>query len=63
MNNPKIKTAIHMVVGALLLTGCAIIFWAVANFDILVKAYRYPEAIRALEITVQVEKPETASAK
>lgn len=55
--NSKMKTAQHMAVGALLLIVCAILFWAIANFDILVKAYKYPEAIRALEISVQVVKP------
>lgn len=34
MNNNKVKTAIHMVVGAFLLIVCAILFWAITNFDI-----------------------------
>lgn len=65
MNNfkSKLKTAQTMAVGALLLIVCAILFWAITNFDILVKAYKYPEAIRALEISVQIEKPATAAAK
>lgn len=54
MNKQYLKTALHMFIGALLLTICAIIIWAITNFDVLYKAYRFPEVIRAMNIEVQV---------
>lgn len=57
----KTKTLGVMLTGAGILVIGAIVVWSIMNFDILVKAYRYPEAIRALQITVQVVKPVTAA--
>lgn len=50
----KLQTAYHMVLGAIVLTLAALIFWIFANFDVFVKAMRYPEAVRQLNIEIQV---------
>jgi len=57
MNKKQIiTTALQMTSGALLLAVCAIIVWSITNFDVLMKAYKYPEVIRAMQITVTVTK-------
>ena len=57
MNKKEIAhTALHMLTGAVLLGTCAIIIWSITNFDVLMKAYKYPEVIRQLKIDVQISK-------
>jgi len=57
MNKKEIATTLlHMTTGAILLGMCAIIIWSITNFDVLMKAYKYPEVIRDMRITVQVSK-------
>lgn len=53
----KMKTIGTMLIGALLLALSVIIIWAFSNSDVLVKAYRYPDAIRAMDISVMVINP------
>lgn len=57
MNKKEIATTLlHMTAGAALLGTCAIIIWSITNFDVLMKAYKYPEVIRAMQVTVTVSK-------
>lgn len=50
----QLKPALHMAAGALLLVVGAFIFWAIANADVLAKAMRYPEAVRAMQVEVLI---------
>ena len=56
MNKTIVHTALSMAAGAATLFVCAVIIWALTNLDILTKAYKYPEVIRAMKIEVQVSK-------
>ena len=49
-----LETAKLMAQGAIVLILAAIIFWSTANFDVLLKAVKYPEAIRQMKIEVKV---------
>lgn len=52
--NSKFTVVKHMVAGMLLLLAVLAIFWTVANFDVVVKAVRYPEAVRAMKVNVEI---------
>lgn len=56
MNKTIVHTALSMAAGAATLFVCAVIIWAITNFDILTKTYKYPEVIRAMKITATVSK-------
>ncbi len=53
-SNTKVQTAKHMVAGVLAFLAIVAIFWSAANLDVLVKAVRYPEAVRAMKINVSI---------
>lgn len=53
----KLQTAKTMFSGALLLAACIVTFWIVANFDVVVKTVRYPEAVRELQVEVTLVSP------
>lgn len=46
-----------MLTGAVTFAVCSFVFWSVVNFDVLVKAVRYPEAVRAMQIEVELISP------
>lgn len=49
-----IKTAGIMAKGIINFTVILFLVWSALNFDVLVKAIRYPEAVRELKIEVRV---------
>lgn len=57
MKSEKLQSIRLMVSGALLFAVCAFVFWSVINFDVLVKAIRYPEAVRELQVEVTLISP------
>lgn len=54
INHEYIRTASHMAIGATLLIVGAFIFWSIVNADVLMKAMRYPEAVRAMQVEVLI---------
>jgi hypothetical protein len=54
-----LETAKLMATGAVILILAAIVFWSAANFDVLIKAVKYPEAIRQMKIEVRVAQTAT----
>ena len=52
--NTKVQTAKHMVAGILVFLAIIAIFWSTANFDLIVKVVRYPEAVRAMKINIDI---------
>lgn len=53
-SNTKVQTLKHMVAGVLAFLAIIVIFWAAVNLDVLVKVIRYPEAVRAMKINVEI---------
>ena len=53
-NKSKLQTAYHMVLGAFTLIIASLIFWIFVNMDVFIKSMRYPEAVRQLNIEIQV---------
>lgn len=45
-----------MVLGATLLIVLGFTVWSTINADVLWKAMRYPEAVRQMEVEVQIKK-------
>jgi len=59
-----VKTLIvtkYMLQGALGLIAIIAIVWSINNMDVIAKAVKYPEAVREMEITVQVTKTQLIS--
>lgn len=46
----------HMVLGATLLTIIGFTAWMTINADVMWKAIRYPEAVRQMEVEVNIKK-------
>jgi len=51
----------YMLQGALGLIAIIAIVWSINNMDVIAKAVKYPEAVREMEITVQVTKTQLIS--
>lgn len=54
INHDHVRTALHMAVGAITLLVGAFVFWSIVNADVLMKAMRYPEAVRAMQVEVLI---------
>lgn len=50
----KLQVAMTALGGAIGLVVIAFLIWTSLNFDVLVKAIKYPEAVRELKIEVRV---------
>lgn len=50
----KLQVAMTAMAGAMGLIIVAFLIWTSLNFDVLVKAIKYPEAVRELKIEVRV---------
>lgn len=56
-----LTVAKYMLQGALGLIAIIAIVWSINNMDVIAKAVKYPEAVREMEITVQVTKTQLIS--
>lgn len=61
MMRERIRTARTMLAGAITFAIGMAVIWSIANADVLYKTIRYPEAVREIEITVEISQKEMIS--
>lgn len=54
MDKNKVKMVVSGIAGVAIFIGALSIIWTVINFDVLVKAVRFPEAVRQMKVELRV---------